>query len=315
MGRLAFWVLVVIAGMALAGGGLTWGLTVRAEADFPPLGRSVTANGARVHAVAKGEGPAILLLHGAYGTLHDFTNTIADELARGHRIIAPDRPGHGYSARPAGPMTPDAQARLIHAALAELGERRAIVVGFSYGAAVALAYALAFPDDTAALVVLNGPSHVWLTPTSRLYDIAAIPVLGTLMTHTIVTPLGHLLLDSGARAVFAPEPVPPGFARAALPLTIRPGSYAANADDLRNLKPFLAEQSKRYGELRMPVEIVAGTMDRSVSPEIHARILVREVAGAVLTEIPGAGHPLLYAHPDAALAAIRRAVARANRPA
>ena len=208
-------------------------------------------------------------------------------------------------------MSPDTQARLIHAMLVQLGDRRAIVVGFSYGAAVALAYALAFPEDTAALVLLNGPSHVWPTPSSPLYDIAAVPILGTLMTHTVVTPLGHLLLDSGARGVFAPEPVSPGFSRAALPLTIRPGSYAANADDVRNLKPFLAEQSKRYGELRMPVEIVAGTMDRSVSPEIHSRALRREVAGANLVEIAGAGHPLLYAHPDAVLAAIARAEARA----
>ena len=209
-------------------------------------------------------------------------------------------------------MTPAVQARLVHGALNSLGVKRAVVVGFSFGGAVALAYALAYPEDTAALVVLNGPSHVWPTPTSKLYDIAAVPLLGPLLTHTVVTPAGHLLLDRASRAVFAPEPVPPGFARAALPLAIRPGSYAANANDVRNLKPFLAEQSKRHGELKMPVEIVAGTMDRSVSPEIHARALRREVAGAALAEIPGAGHPVLYAHPDAALAAIARAVARAG---
>lgn len=312
MGRLAYWFLVAVAGAAFACGGLTWGLALQAEAEYPPQGRFIAADGARIHAVVKGEGPAILLLHGAFGTLHDFTNTIADELAHGHRIIAPDRPGHGYSERPVATMSPDAQARLMHDVLLQLGERRAIVVGFSYGAAVALAYALAFPDDTAALVVLNGPSHVWPTPTSMLYDIAAVPLLGALMTRTIVTPVGHLLLDSGARAVFAPEPVPTGFARAALPLTIRPGSYAANADDVRHLKPFLATQSKRYGELKMPVEIVAGTMDRSVSPEIHSRALRREVANANLVEIEGAGHPLLYAHPAAVLAAIARAEARAK---
>ena len=93
MRRVGMWIAAILAGAILAGGGLTLWLTQRANAAFPPLGRFVTVDGARLHVVVKGEGPAIVLLHGAFGTLHDFTNTIADDLARTHRVVAIDRPG------------------------------------------------------------------------------------------------------------------------------------------------------------------------------------------------------------------------------
>ncbi len=310
--RVLVWFLVAVA---LAGAALlvvTLRLTSRAEANFPPLGKFVTVDGTRLHIVEKGAGPPIVLLHGAFGTLHDFTNTIFDDLARTHRVIAIDRPGHGHSERPAGEIDPADQARLIHGALRQLGMQRPILVGFSFGGAVVLAEALAHPGDVRAVVLLNAASHTWPNPISLTYRLSGLPVIGPVLNSTLATPIGHLLLDSSAAGVFAPGPVPPHFSRAALPLTVRPANFAANAEDIRVLQPFLAEQQKRYGELRLPLVIVVSPADRSVGADIHSRPLARAVPGAELIEVPGAGHPILYSHPEVALAAIARAEARSR---
>ena len=74
-----------------------------------------------------------------------------------YAAVAMDRPGSGFSGRPAtGENSPQAQAAVLRAAAAELGLERPLLVGHSFGAAVALAWALDAPDDVAAVVTLGG---------------------------------------------------------------------------------------------------------------------------------------------------------------
>ncbi|MGX7877447.1 alpha/beta fold hydrolase [Mesorhizobium sp. ORM6] len=82
----------------------------------------------------------MLLLHGNGASAQDFaTSGIFDKAAAKYRVLAFDRPGFGMSPRPAGrPWSAGAQADLIQAAAAKLGIERYVVVGHSWGAAVAL---------------------------------------------------------------------------------------------------------------------------------------------------------------------------------
>jgi pimeloyl-ACP methyl ester carboxylesterase len=100
--------------------------------------------------------------------------------------VAFDRPGYGYSDRPAGKLwTAAAQAHLLRRAFAELGLERPVVVGHSWGTLVALALALDHPDAVGGLVLISG----YYKPTARLdvplAALAAIPVLGDVLRHTI----------------------------------------------------------------------------------------------------------------------------------
>ena len=61
----------------------------------------------------------------------------------------------------------------------------------------------------------------------------------------------------------------------------------ANSDDLAGLHAALAEQSKRYGELRVPVEIVHGERDWLLTVERHARGLAQAAPHANVTVAPG----------------------------
>src|SRR5438132_3030187 len=132
------------------------------EAAHPPTGQFVEAQGVRLHVAvlglardAPGADPAVVLIHGASGNLEDMRLALGERLASSHRVILIDRPGHGWSSRPESDeyASPARQAELVASALQQLGVRCAILIGHSWGGAVATAYALACPERTAGLVL------------------------------------------------------------------------------------------------------------------------------------------------------------------
>lgn len=304
-----------LAALAVAMGGLAaWNraLVSKAEAAFPPHGQFRTIDGVRLHFVDAGQGRPLVLLHGANGSLHDFTATILPQLAERYRVVAVDRPGHGWSERPAGrPMGPGEQMRLVRGLVRELGLERPLLVAFSWSGALALAYALEHGGEIAGLVLLAGVAYDWGTPVDVKWRIPAWPVVGPLIVEAASLALGGLVLEQAVRASFAPDEPPPAFARGAIALALRPASFRANAEDVRSLQPFLRAQAPRYRELRPPLVILHGDRDSVVSLDVHSRRLHQEVAGSELIVLPGAGHLLPYAHPEKVLDAIERALRRA----
>ena len=135
----------------------------RIERSHPPAGRFVEVAGGRLHLVELGlaDATVVVLLHGASGNLADMRVALGDRLAQRYRVILVDRPGHGWSDRPGGSAdaSPARQAALIHQALDRIGVARAILVGHSWSGALATAYALAYPDAVAGLVLLAPVTH------------------------------------------------------------------------------------------------------------------------------------------------------------
>src|SRR5262249_37337328 len=112
-----------------------------AQCDQPKEGY-VEVEKTRMRYVEAGEGPVVVMIHGNAGSVEDFDFKTLGQICRDHRIIAVDRPGHGKSERPNGkPATLQYQARLLHETLTHLGVTRPVLVGHSWGGALALAYA------------------------------------------------------------------------------------------------------------------------------------------------------------------------------
>lgn len=294
----------------------TASLVRRAEADYPKLGQTVSVEGLELHYIESGSGPPVLLLHGAFGGVQDFASTILPELATRAHAIAFDRPGHGYSERPKHEVaTPAVQARLVHEAMRELGVGRAVVVGFSWGGSMALTYALEYPDDVAAVVTINSPVREWPGAIDPTYYVPELGFVGDLFLWLLEMPIGMWRKDAAVERAFAPRPVPEAFQRSPIALALRPQSFRANAEDVRTLKPFLEKQALRYGELSMPLVIVASDRDRVVNSQHHSEFLHARVAGSEIIHVPDGGHLLLYTHADVVLQAIDRALALARAPA
>jgi pimeloyl-ACP methyl ester carboxylesterase len=301
------------AGAALLGAALTAGWVEsrsrRAEREHPPAGRILDVDGVRLHVVERGAGPAVVLIHGNMVTQRDFEACgLLERLARDHRVIAFDRPGFGHSSRPRDRLwTPAAQAKLLHAALAQLGVEQPVVVGHSMGAMVALALALDHPEDVRHLVLLGGYYYPSARVDALLTAPVALPVLGDVMRYTVTAVSARLLLNRLVRAMFAPREVPARFVPTlSREMMVRPIQLRANAEDAAFMIPQAKSSSDRHHELRMPVTIVAGAEDTVIDIESHSRRLHRELAGSTLRVVPGAGHMVHHAAPDEVVAAVDR---------
>ena len=285
-----------------------------AEAAYPPTGRIVQVQGRAVHADVSGTGPDVVLIHGASGNTRDFTFDLAQRLAARHRVIALDRPGLGWSdaAGDAG-ISPQGQADILRDAARQLGVARPVIVGHSYGGAVAIAWALQDPGGPAALVLLGAATMPWPGGLGRWYSLTSSR-LGRATVVPLVSAFAPMSHTEGVIAsVFAPDPVPPGYAAyIGAGLTLRPGSLGTNVRQVNGLRPYIVEMSRAYAQLSLPVEIVHGTADTIVPPDVHAIPLSTLLPDAALTLLPGIGHMPHHADPAAAVAAIDRAAARAR---
>lgn len=285
----------------------------RAARRFPPRGAFVEAGGVRIHYVDMGpadpKGAPIVLVHGASGNLGDMVESIMPELAKRHRVVAFDRPGHGWSERPASDeiADPAAQARILREAVKKLGIEKPVLLGHSWGGALATAYALQFPEALSGLVVLSGATHVWEGATAWYHRVVGTPVVGALFLHTLMVPGGQLLMRAGVEGNFAPDAPPPGFAeKIGLPLLFRPRTFRANSIDSSRLRDYLGRQSRRYREIRVPTIIVTGNRDRTVWAKLHSYALHDEIAGSEMIKLVGVGHMPHYVRPDVVIDALTR---------
>ncbi len=285
-----------------------------AEAAFPPTGRFVEVGGVRVHADMAGQGPDVVLIHGASGNTRDFTFDLVARLAPQYRVTAFDRPGLGWSdaAGEAG-ISPQGQAAILRQAAHRLGLHRPMVLGHSYGAAVALAWALDDPGGVGALVLLGGVALPWpgglggwyrLT-SSRLGRAAVLPLVAAFAPRSQA--------EAMIAGIFAPDPVPAGYAGyIGADLTLRRATLAVNVRQVNELRPHVVAMAAHYRGLSLPVEILHGTEDTIVPPAIHAIPLSGLLPAANLTLLPGIGHMPHHAAPQAVVEAIHRAAARAR---
>ena len=138
-----------------------------------------------------------------------------------------------------------------------------------------------------------------------------MPVIGPLLAYTVTLPLGLLRAGAGARSVFLPQIMPPNFvADTATPLLLRPREFLANARDLVTLKAAVHEQAPRYGNIKAPVVVVSGDVDKTVTTSIHSRPFARAVSDAKLIVLPGVGHMIQYAAPELVIAEIDAMIGR-----
>jgi pimeloyl-ACP methyl ester carboxylesterase len=306
--KLAISLVVLLGTLA----GLTvWRANAReaaAIAAFPPDGQFVTVDGHRVHYVMKGSGPDLVLIHGASGSLRDFSFGLIDRLAQDYRVIAVDRPGLGHS-DPLPEISLVAQARVIKAAVAKLGVTKPIVLGQSYGGAVALAWAL--DGGPRALVLVSSPSLPWPGKLDIWYRLTSNPLGRALIVPLASAFVPQSYVIAATDAVFTPDPVPPGYdAWIGTELTIRRATLATNVAQVNALRAELVTMEPRYPTLTLAIELVHGDADTIVPIDIHSRPLSQLLPNATLTVLPGTGHMPQHAQPDAVIAAIARAALR-----
>ena len=308
---------LILSGVAVAGCGLVLDRRAAtreaaAEARWPLTGRFVNVGGRRVHARIEGQGPDLVLLHGAGGNLRDFTFDLVGRLAPRYRVIAFDRPGLGYSDDLGTPgNSPMVQAEVLQAATAELGVTRPIVLGHSYGGSVAMAWGLLDPAGTRGLVVVSGATMPWEGGLDAWYHVTGGAVGGATVVPVLTAFVPDRRIETALATIFAPDPVPPGYGDHVGPgLTLRRDSLRANGRQVKALKAHLIAMAPRYPGLSMPVELLHGTADSTVYARVHSIPLSKILPDANLTLIDGAGHMPHHSRAELVVQAIDRIAAR-----
>lgn len=293
----------------------------RAEASHPPASEMIDVDGVAVHYRVMGQGPDLVLLHGASGNMNDFTLGFADRLTDRYRVILFDRPGLGWTERPPGhggawntrEESPLEQAALLQKAADRIGVRNPIVMGHSFGGIVAIGWALSRPDDTAALVLVSAVSEPWPGELGWTYTVLGSRLGGALVVPLITAFVPQGYVSASIESIFAPQTAPKGYAdHIGVGLTLRRDSTRANAQQVNASRPHVVEMQKSYSKLTLPIEAVHGDADTIVPLSVHAQVLMGDVPNGHLTVLEGQGHMPQHTAPEAVEAAIDRAAARAG---
>lgn len=162
--------------------------------DWPNAANSqiIAAKPHRWHVQVMGAGPDILLLHGAGASSHSWAGLIPD-LARDHRVIALDLPGHGWTRSPKGRARLGDVARDIAGLCEQQGWSPRLVIGHSAGGAVSLELAHQGLISAAHLVIINGALENFQGTAGWLF-----PVMAKMLA---LNPFTGLLIAQGGRGV------------------------------------------------------------------------------------------------------------------
>lgn len=247
------------------------------------------APGPAPHALgAFGHGPAVVLVHGLGSQATEWL-PVARSLARDHRVVLVELPGHGLARMP-NALTLDEAARSLDREIAEQGAEPVVLVGHSVGGLIALAEALRSPARVRALVLVETALRPQAGPQERVALFAALEhdFRGTL--RATYEAFGR---DSaqGARLWAQASTVDSGVMKAWIPLAV--------ASDL----------SGRLRELRVPLLVVLS--DRSWPRDEPWPACAESLGYAGATSvravrIAGSGHFVMLDEPALVAGAIRR---------
>lgn len=269
------------------------------------LRRHVELSGRRLTYAEVGEGPPVVLLHGALTGLDDLLLGLEDAFAGRFRLIAVDRPGYGGSEGDWETASIWSQATLFRDFARQLGLQRPLLVGHSFGGAVAVAWALQHPETVSGVVALAPLAFPEARLEHLMFGPRAAPLMGDALSFASM-PFDTLAMPAIWRAMFHPQPVPDSFRRA-FPTT-QPGERGrlkTVGREAARLVPDLTRSAGLYGSVRTPVRILFGDRDRVANPLLHGRALAAALPSGRSESLPGVGHMVHHARPDAVADAVR----------
>src|ERR1700736_2476745 len=301
--------IIVVAALALLAL-ITQAGVVAVQRLYPAQGQSIEVDGATLNVLdlgpRDGAGPPIVMIHGASSNLEVMRQSLGEVLAKTHRVILIDRPGHGWSTRARlEDSTPAIQGRMIDEALQKLGPGPAILVVHCWSGALGARMALDYPKRVAGLVMLAPVAYPWPGGVGWYNKLVTTPVIGPLLAYTITLPLGYFLTAPGARGVFLPQVMPENFVSdTATRLLLRPREFLANARDLVTLKAAVVEQAPRYADIKVPTVVISGEIDKAVSTNRHSRPFAAAVPQTKLIVLSDVGHMVQNAAPELVISEI-----------
>ena len=260
--------------------------------------RSAELPGVRFQYLIAGEGDPVFLLHGYAQTSHMWRPLIS-ELAKTHRVIAPDLRGFGSSSKPESGYDKKTMAQDIHALAASLGHSRIAIAGHDIGLMVAYAHAAQFPREVTRIALMD----------------AFLPGIGDWKTVWLLRDLWHFhfygktplaLVDGRERIYFehfwndfAADPnhsVPEADRQLYAASYAQPGAMRAGFEVFRAFEQDAVDFAAfSKTKLKMPMLVLTGEKASGEFLIRQARLVADKAEGVVVN---GSGHWLIDEAPD-----------------
>jgi pimeloyl-ACP methyl ester carboxylesterase len=263
--------------------------------------RWTDVEGMHVHYRDRGEGLAVLLLHGSNASLHTWEPWVAG-LRDAHRVVTVDFPGHGLT----GPRPDDGRGYAVRD-LVEFVDRfadavdldRFTVGGNSLGGWVAWEYAVRHPDRVERLVLVDAGGYPMETPGALGFRILMTPGLRDLTRW--LSP--RAAFEASLRDSYGdPSRITPQLVDRYYELNLRDGNRAATI--ARFSAPFTYEDAASIPSIRVPTLVLWGAEDH-VLPATFAERFGRDIPGAAVHVYPGLGHIPMEEAPEQTLPDVR----------
>lgn len=233
----------------------------------------------------------LMLVHGA-GSSSVIWIDVLRRIAPGRRAIALDLPGHGQSDPWHDAPSIEGYRDAVGTVCANLGVRRAVLVGHSMGGAVALACALAWPERVAGLVLVNSAARLDVSDELLALLERCLPGadadedLGSRWIDRMPAELGDLSFS----------PATHRDVRERWQAVLYAAARKTVLGDFRACRSL--DQRERLGGLKLPTLILGGEDDLLVPPSL-LRETAAAISGSSLCLIPQTGHLSHLEQPEA----------------
>jgi 3-oxoadipate enol-lactonase len=232
----------------------------------------------RVRDEGESKRPPLVCVHGA-GSSSVVWMDVVRRLSPQRRVVAPDLPGHGQSDRwhPPDDVTIAMYRDAVGTVCAELEIERAVLMGHSMGALVALDAAATWPERVAGLVLVNGGAQLPVAPEVFVKLTGDFERFGKWLSRVVWSP--------------------------STPLDVveRWGAMAFTADQEITLADFRAvsrfDGTPLGARVRAPTLVLGGEDDLMTPPKL-TRELAAAIPGARAVVVPEAGHMLPQEQPE-----------------
>ena len=250
-------------------------------------------DGTRLHCIAVGEGPVVVLAHGIFNELRCFNLVLEQLLTRHVRIILFDQRGHGQSSIGGDGLGSYQMAGDYRAVLENFDVTDGILVGHSMGAFLAVVLAEHYPQVVEArlraMLLVSG--HAGIAAKGSLQNQLQIPLIRVGLMPLILSSkwLGRLFIRTLFGKVAQEEHV-----------EVTRAILAANSKkDRVSLVDFQVREDHypALGQIKVPTIVVCGEQDRTC-PRWHSERLGAEIPDARNVWLPDVGHAVVYEAPE-----------------
>ena len=251
----------------------------------------------------KRDGRVLVLIHGSNASLHTWEPWV-QRLGKDYRIISMDLPGHGLTGvNPEGTYDNSSYVGVVDRLLTKLGVDQAVIGGNSMGGGVSWMYALAHPEKTEALLLVDAGGQPQAKPDE-------LPIGFRLMRMPVIKEAARLIAprsifeSSIQNTMSVQSKIDDALIDRYWELNRYPGNREATMKRFSSPRSMKSGTKEQLATIKVPVMIMWGAEDKLI-PVSSARWFAEAIPAAKLVIYPGVGHIPMEEVPDQSAADVK----------